>query len=271
MDVREPMIELRDVSFRYADGSRAILERITLSVSSGGMLTILGPNGAGKSTLLKVLSGLLHPQKGDVRIGGEDIFSLSMTERARRMALVSQTGGSAFALSVEETVLTGRAAHLGLFNRPGRKDRTLAAEALWKMGITHLARQALSELSGGQRQLVRIARALTQQSTVLILDEPTAHLDLANQMLVLKAILRLRAEGRTVISTSHDPAHAIVCGGEVLLLASDGRFSFGPVADVLEAADFATFYQAPLIRLHVKDQLMILPDYASLADLNDRN
>lgn len=188
-----------------------------------------------------------------------------MTQRARRMALVSQSEGSAFALSVEEAVLTGRAAHLGLFGRPGQADRAVAAQAMQKMGIDHLARHALSELSGGQRQLVRIARALAQQSAILILDEPTAHLDLANQMLVLQAILRLRAEGRTVVSTSHDPAHATVCGGDVLLLASDGRFLSGPADEVLGSADLSAFYKVPLIRLKVADAMTVLPNYSGLA------
>lgn len=261
MDVAPGTIACDMVSLCYPGQPRSVLDRVSFSVGRGAMLTILGPNGAGKSTLVRIIAGLQRPTSGAVRISGQDTFTMSPAERAHHLALVSQSEVAAFALSVEEVVLTGRAAALGLFGRPGPEDRRLAREALETMGIADLAARPLNAVSGGQRQLVRIARALVQQSETLILDEPTAHLDLANQMLVLEAILRLLTDGHTVISTSHDPAHALVCGGDTMLLHPGGKAEFGTVDDLLIPSRLSALYGVPLTRHESPGNTTLAPDY----------
>lgn len=246
MDVTQPpALEARDLSAGYSGPQGAVFEGLSLAVPQGGLLTILGPNGAGKSTLLKCLGGLLKPLSGQALIQGDPAMALPQTVRAQRLAVVSQSEQSAFALPVEEIVLTGRAAHLGLLDKPGAEDRRLAREAMETMGIRHLAQRSFAELSGGERQLARIARALAQQSPILLLDEPTAHLDPAHQMQVLQAILTLIAERRTLVVTSHQPEHALVCGGAALLLAKGGEAVGGPAHAVITGANLSRLYGVP--------------------------
>lgn len=264
MDVDVAKIEGRDLAARYPGSTRTIFSEVAFSVAQGEVLTILGPNGAGKSTLLKCLVGLLNPSLGSVLIDGDDLLSLSAGERARRIAVVSQSEQSSFALSVEEIVLTGRAAHLGMFGRPGPNERALAAQSLGQIGISHLRDRSFAELSGGEKQLTRIARALTQQSPILLLDEPTAHLDLANQMQVLRAILKLVAQNSTIIMTSHDPEHAFICGGSVLLLNKNGRVIYGRANDVLTDRNLSDLYDVPLSVLEAKGGHSIAIDYSGL-------
>lgn len=264
MDVVRSKIEVSGLTAHYPFSKKTVICDLSFSVGEGEVLTILGPNGVGKSTLLRCLCGFLEPASGQVLLDGEDVHALSSTDRARRVALVSQSEQSSFALSVEEIVLTGRAAHLGMFGRPGRKDHELAADALDMMGIGHLADRSFAELSGGERQLTRIARALVQRSPILILDEPTAHLDLANQMQVLRAILRLVQRNCTVIATSHDPEHAIVCGGAALLLASGAPGKHGHVSEVLTEKNLSALYRVPLRLIEANGGTIAATDYNAI-------
>ncbi|MBN9245554.1 MAG: ABC transporter ATP-binding protein [Mesorhizobium sp.] len=263
MDVKEVFaLEAAGLSAGY--GGKAIFSDMSFTVPRGGLLTILGPNGAGKSTLLKCLGGILEPRAGRALILGDAAGSLPSAERARRLAFVSQTENAAFALSVEEIVLTGRAAHLGLFDRPAAKDRELARQALDMMDIGHLAERSFAELSGGERQLARIARALAQQSPILLLDEPTAHLDPAHQMQVLKAIFTLAGEGRTLVMTSHQPEHALVCGGSALLLSRREAVSFGPAGAVVNEANLGALYDIPFRLIETPAGPIAAADYTTL-------
>lgn len=264
MDMTAPTIACHAVTMRYPGRTSPVLDRVSFSLGRKGMLTILGPNGAGKSTLVRILAGLQRPNDGSVSVSGLNISGLAPVERARHLALVSQSEVAAFALNVEDVVLTGRAAALGLFGRPGTADRRLAHEALDTLGIADLVGRPLNALSGGQRQLVRIARALVQQSELLLLDEPTAHLDLANQMLVLDAILRLQKQGHTIVSTSHDPAHAMVCGGETMMLHSGGNVEIGPIDELLTPARLSALYRVPVVLHNSGSMTVPAPDYTGL-------
>ena len=265
MDVtKAPALEADGLSAGY--GRAVVFKDVSFTVPRGGLLTILGPNGAGKSTLLKCLGGLLEPRSGRALIQGDPVGVLPAAQRAQRLAFVSQSENAAFALSVEEIVLTGRAAHLGLFKRPGTKDVDLVEQALETMGIGHLAQRSFAELSGGERQLARIARALAQQSPILLLDEPTAHLDPAHQMQVLKAIFTLVAEGRTLVMTSHQPEHALVCGGSALLLSSKGAVSFGPASEVVNEGSLGRLYDIPFKLVETLSGPLVAADYTMLND-----
>lgn len=219
------------LSFVYPGAARPAFRGLDVEILAGRALTILGANGVGKSTLLRCLAGLARPSAGEVRIGDTKLSSLHDTARARFVAFVAQSEADVFNFTVQDVVLTGRAGHIGWLGRPGARDHARAKRALDMIGIGALARRSMLELSGGERQLVRLARALVQKSPILLLDEPTAHLDVAHQRHVLEIIRDLVAEDCIVVTSSHDPNHALACGGRVLALFPDGS----PVLCTVEA------------------------------------
>lgn len=223
-------------------GTRAIGVSLDLEAAPGDVLCLLGPNGSGKTTLFKTLLGLLPPIAGRVRLGATPLTDLSRTEVARNLAYVPQTHAVPFAFTALEVVLMGRTARLGLFSQPGPADIEAAKTALGRLGIRDLAEADYTRLSGGQRQLVLIARALAQGSPVLVMDEPTASLDFGNQALVLAEIAGLARDGLTVILSTHDPDHAFSVGTKVALL-NDGRIlASGAPADALTDATLSLVY-----------------------------
>ena len=207
--------EVRGLHFRYGKPSvqhaRWVLEDVTLQVESGEILGIVGPNGSGKTSLIKLLAKLTSPQQGDITLFGRNLAGLSQQETAHTVAFVPQESAQMFPFTVAETVLMGRFPHrhrsrwtLG-FGWEDRDDRLAAAHAMATMDITHLASRAVTDLSGGERQRAMIARALAQSPRVLLLDEPTAFLDLQHQLGICSVLRRLREErGLTVVIVSHD-------------------------------------------------------------------
>ena len=215
---------------------------ITLAAGPGAVLCLLGPNGSGKTTLFKTLLGLIPPQSGGVMLAGKPIESLSRAEIARRVAYVPQAHSSPFAYLSLEVVLMGRTARLGLFSQPGETDRAAARAALARLRIEELAESDYTRLSGGQRQLVLIARALAQETPVLIMDEPTASLDFGNQALLLQEIAGIASDGLTVILSTHDPDHAFAVGTEVALLHEGRVRATGAPADALTESALSSVY-----------------------------
>ena len=218
------MISAQDLAFRYARNSGWVFEQAGLQVGPGQVLCILGPNGIGKSTLLKCLAGLHRPVRGRVELDGADLEQLSRSAIAKLVAYVPQFHSPVFAFSVEQVVLMGRAAHLGAFSSPGPADQEKARRALSELGIEFLAERAYTELSGGERQLVMFARVLAQEARILLLDEPTSHLDFGNQAKVLALIRDLARRGMAVLMTSHFPDHAFWIADQAAVLHG-GRLS----------------------------------------------
>ncbi|MCA3625834.1 MAG: ABC transporter ATP-binding protein [Methylobacterium sp.] len=229
---------------------RRVGQDVSLGVHAGEVLALLGPNGGGKTTLLKTLIGLQKPQGGRVFLEGRPLTDFPVSERARRIGYVPQAHAGAFAFSVRDVVLMGRTAHQGLFASPSEADRALAQAKLAELGIAHLGEQPYTMISGGERQLVLIARALAQEPRVIVLDEPTASLDFGNQGKVLRQIADLRSRGLAVLFTTHDPNHALRHADRVALLARGTLLAKGPPADMLTGPRLAELYGAKIHTLH---------------------
>jgi len=228
------------LDFGYPE--RAVGRALELSLEAGEVLCVLGPNGAGKTTLFRTLLGLLEPLGGRVEIDGRDLSTLPRAEVARALAYVPQASATHFDFSIAELVEMGRTAHLGAFEPPGARDRAIAREALATLGIEHLADRASSAVSGGERQLALIARALATQARTVVMDEPTANLDFGNQQRVLGEIARLRAAGIAVLLCTHDPDHALAIADRALLLAAGQAQAQGNSAEILTAPNLTRLY-----------------------------
>ena len=213
------------------------------------MLALLGPNGGGKTTLLKTLLGLIRPKAGEVRLGGKPLDDYSIRERARTIAYVPQVHVGTFAFTVETVVLMGRSAHGTLFSRPSAHDREVAQGALERFGIAKLSMRPYTEISGGERQLVLLARALAQEPQFIVLDEPTASLDFGNQGKVMREIKALAASGHGVLFTTHDPNHALRAADRAFLLRDGTALAEGKVTEVLNRARLEELYRAPVEQL----------------------
>ncbi len=229
-------------SLAYGHPGRTLGRDINLEVHAGEVLCVLGPNGGGKTTLFRTLLALLPAHAGSITLSGKPLESYNPAERARQMAYVPQAGNSYFAFSVRDVVLMGRTAHLGLFAAPGEKDLSAAEAALAELHIGPLAEKPFTQISGGERQLALIARALAQEAPLLIMDEPTASLDFGNQSLILNEILRLKASGRSVLFCTHDPDHALQCADRALLLHRGNVLALGNPRAVVTAANLKTLY-----------------------------
>lgn len=223
-------------------GDRAVASGISLMLSAGETVCLLGPNGGGKTTLFKTLLGLLTPLAGHVRLDGTDIARLPRAAVARRLGYVPQAQPGYFPYSVEEMVLMGRTAHLGLFGRPTSADHTAALGALARLGIGHLAPRIYTEISGGERQLTLVARALAAEPKIIVMDEPTASLDFGNRTRVLAQIDTLRAQGVGIVMSTHDPDQALAHADKVALLHKGTLVAFGTAQSVVTASALARIY-----------------------------
>ena len=240
-------IEGRGLTIGYPD--RTVGSGLDVALSTGEVLALLGPNGGGKTTLLKTLLGLIKPKAGEVRLGGKPLDNYSIRERARVVAYVPQVHISTFAFTVETVVLMGRTAHGSLFSRPSGQDRAVAQAALERFGIAALANRPYTMISGGERQLVLLARALAQEPQFIVLDEPTASLDFGNQGKVMREIRALAKSGHGVLFTTHDPNHALRAADRAYLLREGTRIADGPVATVLNREQLEALYRATVERL----------------------
>ncbi|WP_425352657.1 ABC transporter ATP-binding protein [Methylobacterium terrae] len=238
------LLDADALAFGYP--GREIGRDLSVRLTAGEALALLGPNGGGKTTLLKTLLGLLPALGGTIRVEGRPLGDLTARERARAMAYVPQAAASAFAFTARAVVLMGRTSRTGLLSAPSRADHAAAEAALARMGIAHLAERPVTRLSGGERQLVLVARALAQEPRIVVLDEPTASLDFGNQGRVMAEILRLRADGLGLLFTTHDPNQAARYADRALLLRGGRPLAAGPVAEVLDAPTLGRLYGAPV-------------------------
>ncbi|GMX58113.1 MAG: ABC transporter ATP-binding protein [Candidatus Yanofskyibacterium parasiticum] len=233
-------IEIKNLACGYHTG--IIAENINLRIESGQILCLLGPNGAGKTTLLKTILGFIKPKQGNVLINGKNIDCLSAKKISRSIAYVPQIHTPPFPFSVLDVVTMGRNVHLGMFDLPSKKDYSLAEETLASLGISFLKDRIYTEISGGERQMVLLARALAQQPEILAMDEPTLNLDFGNQTRVLNQIRRLARRGIGIIMISHFPDHAFLLSGKAALMQKNGPFVFGNTEEVITEENLKSAY-----------------------------
>jgi iron complex transport system ATP-binding protein len=239
-----PLLEARGLGYHY--GARPVLAGAELSLSAGEVLALLGPNGAGKSTLLRLLAGLVPPAEGEVRLGGVALASLSRRDVARQLALVPQELPVEGGFTALEVALMGRAPHLGTLALDGPGDRALAESALAEVGLAGLGGRTLAQLSGGERRRVLVARALAQQPRVLLLDEPTAFLDLGHQAQLLELCRARAKQGLAVAAVLHDPNLARAYADRVALLAPGQPVVVGHAAELLTRERLSALYGVAL-------------------------
>ncbi|MFZ1728498.1 MAG: ABC transporter ATP-binding protein [Bacteroidota bacterium] len=227
-----PRISFDRVHFSY--GENEVLRELQFSVEAGEFVGVIGPNGAGKTTLLRLLTGMCNASRGDVRIGDRNVKMIPSEERARLLAVVPQNELVVFPYSVEAMVMLGRFPHTPFLGYDRKEDLDIARESMMLAGVDHLALRSVTDLSGGEQHGVLIARALAQQTPILLLDEPSAHLDIHHQVALFELLARLhRDEGRSVLIITHDLNLAGMYCDRILLLADGGNAALGSPSEVL--------------------------------------
>ena len=233
-------LEASHLDFGY--GARRVGSDVSLSLEAGEVLCLLGPNGSGKTTLFKTLLGLLPAQGGQVLLDGADLRHKRRDEVARQVSYVPQAHAAFFPFTVREVVLMGRTAHLGLFSSPSRHDGDAAQAAIERMRLAPLADSIYTRISGGERQLTLIARALAQDARIVVMDEPTANLDFGNQVRVMEHIQALAKAGMGVLLSTHDPDHAFLCADRVAMLHEGKLARTGAPAQAITAESLRQLY-----------------------------
>jgi iron complex transport system ATP-binding protein len=253
------MLKATDIHFGY--DAQKVLSGVSLHIRAGEVVSLLGPNGTGKSTLIKILTGLIEPHKGSVAVGGDPMESLSYKQRAERIAYVPQMHKSAFGYNVSDVVLMGRIASQSLFSRYSQEDRETAQRALEQVGMERYASKSYTLLSGGERQLVLIARALAQGARFFIMDEPVSGLDYGNQLRLLEQIDRLAAQGYTFLKSTHYPDHALMVSSRVIMLRGGTVRCDGEPREVITSNSIEELYDVRVSMLeHPQGMRICVPD-----------
>lgn len=241
-----PLLEVKNISFAY--GRQNVLQDISFHVNKGEILFLLGPNGCGKTTLLDCVLGVLRPSQGDIYLKGKNIRGIGPMTIARQLAYVPQSHEKTFPYSVMDIVMMGRASYIGLFASPSAHDTAIVMDVLNMLGICHLKDRPYTQLSGGEGQLVMIARALVQQTPLIVMDEPTAHLDFKHEMVIMETIVGLVQEtGLSILMASHFPNHAFYFENNhvdtrVALINQGGFVQLGRPAQVLSEENLQLTY-----------------------------
>lgn len=256
------LINAAHIKFSYA--GTPVLRDVSLAIHAGEVVSLLGPNGCGKTTLLKVLLGLLRPQRGKVLFHGKDVAAMSPRELAGQMAYVPQTHRIGFAYRVLDVVLMGRTPHKSFFSDYSKQDIEIALQCLERLSILHLSERPYNEISGGERQLTLIARALAQGANTLIMDEPASGLDFGNQIRLLTRISDLSQDGCTFIKSTHAPDHALWIANRVLIMKGGTVIADGKPQDVINGDAISRLYSTQVGVVAVNDTLRMCVPHAMM-------
>lgn len=235
------MLEVRNVSCGY--GKKEVVHNLSFDVGTGEFVCILGPNGSGKTTLLKSILGLLTPSSGCILLGGENIHHMSAAELAKNMGYIPQAHTPPFPFKVMDVVVMGRTAHLCRLSMPGKEDERIALACLEELNISYLKDKKYTQISGGERQLVIIARALAQRPQILIMDEPTSSLDFGNQHTVLECMRYLARKGMSIVMVTHNPDHALFCADKVVMIKNGQMIRMGTPDEVIVEETMQQIYE----------------------------
>lgn len=251
-------LSVNDLSYSYTKDV-PVLKGVSFTADKGEFLSVLGPNGAGKSTLFRCLLGGIDGYSGAIELDGREVRGLSRREMAARIAYIPQIHRPTFGYSVLDTALMGLTRELSPFRSPTAEQEKRAMEALEQMGVARLAARNFATLSGGEQQLVLIARALCQRSDILLMDEPTSSLDYGNQLRVLQRVAELAARGYTVILSTHDPQHALRFSQRVLALRDGQVAAFGDTREVLTESLLERLYGVDAALLDTEHGPVVVP------------
>lgn len=238
------MLKVTNLSCGYKN--KRILENVSFTIKPKEIVCILGPNGSGKSTLIKTIIGLLEPHEGKILIDNKDISKMSWNERAKLISYIPQVFNSAFQYKVIDIVLMGRTTYLSMGSSPSKEDKEIAEDAMEKLKILHLKEKVYSELSGGERQLVKIAQALTQKTKIIVMDEPTNNLDFAYQVTMLNYLYKCIDMGVTIVMATHFPEQVFLYGTKALLVKNGGVTEIDKPYENLMERDLKTLYGTDL-------------------------
>jgi iron complex transport system ATP-binding protein len=264
-----PLVTVQDLAFSYdGDMTHAIFRDVAFSVGPGNVFCLLGPNGIGKSTLLKCMSNVLQGWQGSILLDDREISHMKPSEVAKGIGYVPQNQVSAFPFLVKDIVVMGRAPHLSVFSSPNKKDRRIAYGAMKTVGILSLAERPCMTLSGGEWQLTLIARALAQEPRIMVLDEPTSHLDLGNQVKILRVVKSLAGSGLGIIIASHFPDHAFIVATEVAILNHGRIAQKGTPQEIITDENMRDTYDVEVRVLYVGEGVNRKACFPSLRDLS---
>lgn len=253
-----PLLAFHDVQFGYGANGKTVFHELSLDIAAGTVTAILGPNGAGKTTLLHLALGWLKPQAGQIVLRDRPLTAYGRGELGRLIGLVPQSEHNPFEYSLLEYVLHGRAPYLKPLEMPGPEDIRIAQEALARVGLAGWEERSMARLSGGERQLVLIARALTQEPRLLLLDEPTSHLDLGNKTRLLALLRQLVAQGVTIVLTTHEPEVAAGLATHLVLMRQGQVLQTGPLPDTFRSDHLSATYGVAVEVAQVNGRQVVL-------------
>lgn len=258
MEGSHPLLRFENIRFRYHARAPLALDLAHFEIQPGSATAILGPNGAGKTTLLYLALGWLRPESGQIFLNERPLEGFTRRALGQCMALVPQTEHIPFEYSLLEYVLLGRSPYLNPLDMPGEKDIQVAGKALEKVGLGQMRHRSILHLSGGERQLAMMARALAQQPRLLLLDEPTAHLDLGNKARLADLLRQLNAQGVTILLNTHDPDLVSSFATHVALFRSGGILQTGTLEQVFKSASLSSLYQTPLTVREIEGKRLVI-------------
>lgn len=259
-----PIISVNDLHFSYP--KRPVLEGIDFTLNQGEVVSLLGPNGCGKSTLIRLILKLIHPHQGEIWLDNKTIHRYSHREIAKHIAYIPQYNNVPFNYSVLEMVMMGRVAKHGFFAAPSARDRDVAHESLTQIGIDDLAHRPFGQLSGGQKQMVLLARALTQEVNTFIMDEPVSGLDYGNQIRLLELITNLSHQGYTFLKTTHYPDHALMVSSRVVVMNEGKIIANGKPEEVITSSMIREVYGIEADLINHNRQTWCIPTFSKRED-----
>ena len=245
------ILQVKDLSFSY-DNQRIIFEKVNFGVKKGEIFSILGRNGAGKSTLLNCVANLFVPKSGEILLNGQPMKKMKLNQVAKVIGYVPQVHNPAYAYTVRDFVVMGRTPYIGALSKPSKSDYEKVDAVLEELGIMKLRDKSYTAISGGERQQVTIARVMVQEPQLILLDEPTAHLDYGNQLRAVKMIKTLAERGFGIIMTTHNPDHAMLLGDTVAVLDKAGHLNVGKAETILTEETLSDLYDIDLKMIYIE-------------------